>query len=299
MVVCKATEAYRQENLIFNIFKSKIHALKISLYIFFLINCLAVNSFAQELPHFKTIDKTGTTIISWVKPKDALTLLVIQISTDSVNGFKSIASMPDPNAPQNGYADKGNKNLVYYYRIFYVGIDGKYYFTPSQMASVDIPPPISSSIAKSEQISMPVKKEIIEPKKQISQINNPPDTIEIIGKKKLIESALSTMEDTIHTRFNISITTEKIDLVNNLNPNPFLFVNKENNLMLVLPETNKRKFHLQVWREDGQTIFHMKNIKESQLLIDKSNFIYSGWFKYEITEGERVKEKGKFFISGD
>jgi hypothetical protein len=43
----------------------------------------------------------------------------------------------------------------------------------------------------------------------------------------------------------------------------------------------------------------MKNIKESQLLIDKSNFIYSGWFKYEITEGERVKEKGKFFISGD
>lgn len=69
--------------------------------------------------------------------------------------------------------------------------------------------------------------------------------------------------------------------------------------MLVLPQTNKRKFNLQVWKENGQTIFHMKNIRESQLLIDKSNFIFSGWFKYEISEGERVKEKGKFFINAD
>ena len=43
----------------------------------------------------------------------------------------------------------------------------------------------------------------------------------------------------------------------------------------------------------------MRNIKEAQLLIDKSNFIYSGWFTYEISEGDRLKEKGKFFIPAD
>lgn len=228
-----------------------------------------------------------------------MTLLVIQRSADSVNGFKSIASMPDPNTPQNGYVDKGNKNLLFFYRIFYVGINGKYYFTPSQKATAEAPPITSTIVPKKESISIPVKKELLVPEKQTAEIIKSPDSVEIISKKKLIESALSTMEDTIQTRFNISIITEKIDLVNNLSPNPFLFVNKKNNLMLVLPETNKRKFHLHVWKEDGKTIFHMKNIKESQLLIDKSNFIYSGWFKYEISEEDRVKEKGKFFINGD
>lgn len=276
-----------------------MRSLKILLQILFLINCFTVNSFGQELPFFRAIDRNGTTVVSWTKPKEVLTLLVIQRSADAVNGFKSIASMPDPNTPQNGYVDKGNKNLLFFYRIFYVGINGKYYFTSSQKATVEILPPTNTILPKKESILMPIQKDLIVPEKQPVQINKTPDTIEIIGKKKLIESVISTMEDTIQTRFKISIITENINLVNNLSPNPFLFVNKENNLMLVLPETNKRRFHLQVWRADGQTIFHMKNIKESQLLIDKSNFIYSGWFKYEISEADRVKEKGKFFINGD
>jgi hypothetical protein len=40
----------------------------------------------------------------------------------------------------------------------------------------------------------------------------------------------------------------------------------------------------------------MKNIKESKLLIDRSNFMSSGWFNYEIYDGQKPKEKNKFFI---
>jgi hypothetical protein len=264
-----------------------------------LICCTIARSFGQGLPTFKAIDKNGTTIISWEKPSETLTLLVIQRSIDSLNGFKSIASMPDPNTPQNGYVDRGNKSLVHFYRIFYVSANGKYYFTNSKKAVIETIQPTLNIPVKKDSISVPVKKQLPIAEKQTLQVVNFIDTAEVITKKKLIESVLTLKADTIDTRSNIKIITEKIGPVNNLSPNPFLFVNKENNLMLVLPQTNKRKFNLQVWKENGQTIFHMKNIRESQLLIDKSNFIFSGWFKYEISEGERVKEKGKFFINAD
>lgn len=273
--------------------------MKLFFQILIFIHATIAIAFAQQLPSFNATDKNGTTIISWEKPPETLTLLVIQRSTDSLNGYKSIGSMPDPNTPQNGYADKGNKGLVHYYRIFYVSTNGKYYFTSSKKASAPIVEASPMIIPKKDSISIPVKKELIFEEEKTVLADNDPDTIETISKKKLIESAFTLREDTFHTRFNIQLITEKIGPANNLSPNPFLFINKENNLTLVLPETNKRKFNLQVWKEDGEIIFHMKNIKESQLLIDKSNFIYSGWFRYEISEGERVKEKGKFFINGD
>ena len=51
-----------------------------------------------------------------------------------------------------------------------------------------------------------------------------------------------------------------------------------------------------MYEDDGSPLFNMKNIKESKLLIDKSNFVHSGWFKYELFEGKEAKEKNKFFI---
>ncbi|NBO58641.1 MAG: hypothetical protein EBU73_06855 [Chitinophagia bacterium] len=71
----------------------------------------------QTLPSFIATDKGGSTVISWNVSEEKLTLLVIQKSIDSLNGFKSIASMPDPNTPSNGYVDKNNKDLNFYYRI--------------------------------------------------------------------------------------------------------------------------------------------------------------------------------------
>jgi hypothetical protein len=43
-------------------------------------------------------------------------------------------------------------------------------------------------------------------------------------------------------------------------------------------------------------MFHMRNIKEPQLLIDRSNFLHSGWFKYDLYEDEKLKEQNRFFI---
>jgi hypothetical protein len=79
-------------------------------------------------------------------------------------------------------------------------------------------------------------------------------------------------------------------------PSGLIFTNREGNLIIALPDANKKKFSLRVFKEDGTPMFHMRNIKEPQLLIDRSNFLHSGWFKYDLYEDERLREQNKFFI---
>ncbi|MFN5021116.1 MAG: hypothetical protein ACK5GP_05640, partial [bacterium] len=83
---------------------------------------------------------------------------------------------------------------------------------------------------------------------------------------------------------------------NVFSPSGLIFTNIEGNLIIALPDANKKKFTLRVFMEDGTPIFHMKNIKEPQLLIDRSNFLHSGWFKYDLYENEKLREQNKFFI---
>lgn len=252
----------------------------------------------SSLPEFSAIVKKGTTIISWNTPAEKLTLLLIQKSTDSINNFKSVASMPDPNTPNNGYVDKNNPTQLFFYRIFYVGVNGKYYFTRSSRATKEAMPTELKNFVKD---TLPEKNKGVPATMPLPELSSLAvvEIPEYIPKKETIDALKINEEKSLATKFQISIETEKIGAESTLKTNPFLFINKDNNLMLFLPDIHKRKFHLHVYKEDGSTIFQMKNIKDPQLLIDKSNFIYSGWFKYEIFEGEQLKEKGRFLINPD
>ena len=279
---------------------NKILILKYSIHIFLLLLIYSATSEGQILPSFNATNKGGSTVISWNVSDEKLTLLVVQKSIDSLNGFKSIASMPDPNTPSNGYVDKNNKDLNFYYRIFYAGVNGKYFFTQSKKAQIEIINPVVKIEPKKDNakevkhMAPPIHEIVVK-----TVVEKVIDTIEVLPKKDLIESVLPIKENNSITNFSINLFPEKVVQESNLTTNPYLYVSKENNLMLIIPETHKRKFQLQVWMEDGTPIFSMKNIKDAQLLIDKSNFIYSGWFKYEISEGEQLKEKGKFLIQPD
>jgi hypothetical protein len=78
-----------------------------------------------------------------------------------------------------------------------------------------------------------------------------------------------------------------------------IFTNGEGNLIISLPDAPKNRFTLRVFREDKSLLFEMKHIRENQLLIDRSNFHNSGWFRYELKEGEKVREKNRFYIKPD
>ena len=100
------------------------------------------------------------------------------------------------------------------------------------------------------------------------------------------------------TAIGINLTGKIEDNINEnvFSPSGLIFTNIEGNLIIALPDANRKKFTLSVFMEDGTPIFHMRNIKEPQLLIDRSNFLHSGWFKYDLFENEKLREQNKFFI---
>jgi hypothetical protein len=46
-------------------------------------------------------------------------------------------------------------------------------------------------------------------------------------------------------------------------------------------------------------LFELTNLKEEYLIIEKVNFIRSGWYRFELFESGQLVEKNKFFIPKD
>lgn len=244
---------------------------------FFLVPLEKTNG-QDTLPSFSVLERSGKIIIGWTNPNPELKQIIIQRSTDSSKGFRSIMSMPDPTAYTNGYVDKPADASTYYYRLFCTKPGGRYFFTETKKATKEKTKTITAS--------------------EINILNSISVDEYVFDTKTGQKVYLTKPESKIVDPGKMDKTIKKDSVVNEniFQPSGLIFTNNEGNLILVLPDPEKKNFSLFVYQEDGELVFKMKNIKESKLLIDKSNFINSGWFKYELFEGQKSKEKNKFFI---
>lgn len=232
----------------------------------------------DTLPSFSVIERSGKIIIGWINPNPNLKQIIIQRSFDSSKGFRSIISMPDPKSYTNGYLDKPADSATYYYRLFCTNAGGRYFFTD-----------IKKAIKEKIKTITPLEKELIESNHSEEFVFNSKP-----GQKVQITKPISTLVDP--GKMDKTINKDSVINENIFQPSGLIFTNNEGNLIIVLPDPEKKNFSLFVYQEDGEIVFRMKDIKESKLLIDKSNFISSGWFKYELFEGQKSRVKNKFFI---
>jgi len=289
---------------------------------------------AQDtLPAFTAKEINGKTIIGWNNPDKELKQLIIQQSADSLKAFRSIMSMPDPTSFSNGYLVKSTDSIRYFYRIFYVKLNGQYFFTKAKKATKEIPPPPTP---KPQPVIQPITQPVTQPtakltpqtaikaevKKQATKKNTLPPIVEKKSlppitetEKEVIQEVDVYFEEELNSKkyekIQLTIPVSKIEDIgkmskfikkdsvvteNMFQPSAFVYINPGGNLMLILPNPEKKHFSFLVYKEDGALLFNMKNIKESKLLIDRSNFMSSGWFSYELYDGQKPKEKSKFFI---
>ncbi|MEI2708453.1 MAG: hypothetical protein V9E96_05470 [Chitinophagaceae bacterium] len=62
---------------------------------------------------------------------------------------------------------------------------------------------------------------------------------------------------------------------------------------------NGTNIELLFFEENGEELFQIKQVKENDLVLDKSNFYKSGWYYFELYEDEKLIDKNKFFVSKD
>ena len=102
---------------------------------FVLALCLLQTRVAAQdtLPRFSvTSAGSNRVIIGWVNAIGPMRQISVQRSHDSSRNYKTIMSVADPNAVQNGFADTKAPNDHMWYRLFYVVGTGSYYFTAAR-----------------------------------------------------------------------------------------------------------------------------------------------------------------------
>lgn len=253
---------------------------------------------AQDtLPNFRAVIRSGRVVLSWVNLSPRVVQLTIQRSSDSLQGFKSIAPMPDPALKENGFMDSRAPDTRQFYRIYVQESGGYFFTTPSRRAipESEAPPIVRAApiYVQPAQKTTPIPLPSKETEQQIPTFNNLKQSgfKPVMAKWPTGRIRFSDQQLTADYRIlDVKIPSAL------LNPSVFMFINPDGNLLLALPETKLSGFRIQFYLPDGAPFFQISKLKEPSLVIDKANFLRSGWFDFEVYEHEMLRERKRIFI---
>jgi hypothetical protein len=288
---------------------------------------LATIATAQEtLPKFSaSLKPNGKIIISWHNSYRIVNQISIQRSIDSLKNFTTLLTVPDASVSENGFVDTKAANTHMFYRLFIVLDSGKYIFTKSKRPSVDTVVTKEKNIESNDNVLSKTEMQRLTylQKNNDSVAINAPDKInaapnivlnKIIFIKKqdsvigqLFERAVNKFRDSILTKTKDTLVFKDGDTImikvfvpkEVYKVSQYVFTSKESNVNIALSDADKKKYSVKFFETDGSALFEIKEVKQSLLIVDKTNFLHSGWFRFELYEDGKLKEKNKFFIPKD
>ncbi len=104
--------------------------------------------------------------------------------------------------------------------------------------------------------------------------------------------------DTLKTMPDIR-TFKQAEIITWFAPSIRIFTGKDNNVIISLPNAEKKNYGIKFFEENGTLVFEIPKIRESFLTLDKVNFIHAGMFNFELFEEGKLIEKHKFYIPKD
>lgn len=242
-------------------------------------------AFAQDtLPRLSVKKVNNQVIISWKNNYGAkISTINIQRSKDSLKNFVTIGSVLNPLSRENGYVDRKAHMEGMFYRLFVAFEGGNYIFSESHHPFIDT------------SYRGVVKQEIGEP------MTNEPESIEASKADPFITlPSIVLAEPVLEESFDNFLPKVKIPKVvvpTGFVPSKYIFTNKENNLVLNLPDAEILKFSIKFFDDKNVQVLEIKKITENYLLVEKVNFLHSGWFYYQLFEDGIFLERFKFYIA--
>ncbi|HVW60057.1 MAG TPA: hypothetical protein VHC48_08490 [Puia sp.] len=286
---------------------------------------------AQDtLPRFSVTAKgPGKILISWHNRYTTVSQISIQRSLDSLKYFTTLLTVPDPHLPENGAMDLKAAHPNYYYRLFIVLEEGKYLFTSSRKPQTSTgvsPAAIRADTDESDAVLQRTDRQrvmFLDPgiSKGKPQIKSPTTIqggfrqLEVQQRPVFVkkgETLLGQIPGEKLRAFRDSLLTRTKDTLifidgDSLLIRPFVpremyrvssyvFTGKYGNIHLALPDAGKKHYSVRFFDDSSRLLFEVSAIKAPSLILDKTNFLHAGWFKFELYEDGQLKEKNKLFI---
>jgi hypothetical protein len=299
-----------------------------------LILICSVSSVAQDtLPNFTATTRgKNRIIIGWTNTFPVVKQISIQRSFDSTRNFKTILTVPDPTVPQNGFVDTKASTPYMFYRLFIVLDSGKYVFSKSRRAVWDTSKVSGEPLSETKSVPVNGSKQVVVSEQmtnqEVEQLKDKledmkqPDKVEekkVVPEKFFVvirnDSIIQSIPEKQYKRFRDSVVNRTKDtlLFSDVDtitikvfvpkvvykPSKFIFTERDGNIAILLPEALSKNFSIRFFEDDLTPLFEIKKVKEPRLLLDKSNFLHAGWFRFELYEDGKLKEKHRFFIPRD
>ncbi len=246
----------------------------------------------NPLPDFSVEDFGNYKVrVSWINPfgEDCIQLTV-QASIDSSRNFKTIFSTESPQLPQNGFVYTMPFPAKWYVRISYILVGNAFYSSASKS-----PFPISPIVNRIPQNEVADTTRIITVIAKDSVLAEMSYTNYMHFKDSI---ALRT-KDTLFILSQEQVLLKPFDPYNIYTPSIYVKANEDGLIQIRLPDAGEKNYKLIFFDVDGKKLFVIKRVTESDLLIDKANFLHAGWFNFELYEDNKLKERNKILLQRD
>lgn len=249
--------------------------------------------FARTLPAQDTLPKfslinagNNRIIIGWVNKLDNVKQISIQRSFDSLTGYKSILTVADPSSPQNGFLDAKAPNDHMFYRLYIMLDKGMYLFSEAKKPVKDtlrvsrpkVPGQNDNPLAGNDPTSPLLPDSIERAKPVVIQLNGFPGSADSVA---------------------VPVPVTMKNKTNTFVPSIYVYTCRDGYVCVKLPDEEKPKKYTIRFFEEDKLLFELKDIKEKEFKLDKTNFYHAGWFRFELLEDEKLIEKHKFYLEKD
>jgi len=253
-----------------------------------------LNVEAQEgLPDF-TLENLGKNRISigWQNQYgEGLKQVNVQVSYDSLRNFGTVFEPLSPQLPQNGYLNNKDYAGKVYYRLFYVLNGGAYYFTASK-AVPDQEDAEGGSVSKRVPI---VRERMITVRTYMNVVAR----ITPSDFAKFRDSVNANTKDTLQAvgQDEMLIKFFKPDDPNL--PSEYVGTNQEGYVEIKLPNAKIRNYKIIFNDSKGNYLFTIKRVADTDMVLDKTNFLHAGWYTFELYDGDKLVENKKVLLQND
>jgi hypothetical protein len=300
-----------------------------------LLVCLLVSANLKgqdTLPRFTaTARGPGKILISWHNRYPVVTQISIQRSTDSLRNFTTLLTVPDPTLPENGAVDRNAPHPNFFYRLFVVFNNGQYLFTGSHRPQSN--PVESEVVVREEKAAEKVLAKAVEPRivfvdpggsRKTAPIKNPvaargsvpisdiaftsvyvrrgDNVVGQISSRQIQafrDSVLNRTRDTLVFIDGDTVLIKPFIAAEVYKVSAYVYTGRYGNIHVSLPEAARRHYSVRFFDETNKLLFELAEIRDPALIVDKTNFHHAGWFRFELYDGDQLKEKNKLFIPKD
>lgn len=270
---------------------------RICLCIFLTISIFISAKAQNGLPDFSAEDIGSNKVrVSWMNNfGENCIQLMVQVSSDSLKNFRTVFSTESPQLPQNGFVYTLKYPVKLYYRIFYILNGNAYYFSAAKRATPAMyrDPEINSPEAKDQPKIDPVR--IITIRTKDSVVAQVPYS----EYWKFRDSIGKNTKDTLFVLSQDQVLIKPFNPENYFRPSIYVVTNKEGFITLKLPEALQKNYKVVFLTMDNKKLFTINHVTDTELVVDKTNFMHAGWFKFELYEDNKLKEKNKILLQRD